>query len=119
MRHLIDLFTGLLVGRTDTCGGTTILLNVIVTIFTATSNLLTEDAFAVVKVRSSSSYAVCVGPGLMADMARPLVDDGSTAGVKNLLGNILESAVDREAASTDVACRLMLVYMHPGVFAAH
>ena len=112
MRHLIDLFARLLISGTDTWAGAAILLDVFVAVLVSTAHLLTK-ALATVKVRSNSANAVSVGPYLMTDVARSLIYNGSTTGVEDLLSYVLESAVDREASCTDIACGLVLVHMHP------
>ena len=115
MRYLIDLFAWLLIGGTDTGTGAAILWNIVMAVLVAPDDLLTEHAFAgVFQLVSAISDTVRVG----SLIDRPLVDDGSTAGVQNFLSDVLESAVDREAACTDIARGLGLVSVHPGVFAA-
>ena len=115
MRYLIDLLARLLIGGSNAGASATILLNIVMAVLVASHDLLTEHAFAgVFQLATAGSDTVRVGS--MID--RPLVDDGSTARVQNFLSDVLESAVDGEAACTDIARRLSLVSVHPGVFAA-
>ena len=115
MWHVVHVLSRLLIGGADARAGASILLNVLLAAFVSpihSIRLAKQTLTSMLRTGSACANRTGSRSHLVSHVGGTLRNDGSATRVEHFLGDILESPVDREAASTNVASGLVFRVGH-------